>query len=135
VIPVGVKDEPITKVDPLKYQAQLTNNYSNSTNEIMTIKLRFKKPDEEISKLIVHPVVDTHTALLSTSDNFRFSAAVAAFGMVLRNSAYKANASYKSVIELAESARGRDKEGYRNEFIELVNEAARLTKKGESKNF
>ena len=135
VIPVGVKDEPITKVDPLKYQAQLTNNYSNSTNEIMTIKLRFKKPDEEISKLIVHPVVDTHTALLSTSDNFRFSAAVAAFGMVLRNSAYKANASYKSVIELAESASGRDKEGYRNEFIELVNEAARLTKKGESKNF
>ena len=129
VIPIGVKDEFTTKVDALKYQAQLTSNANSSTDEIMTIKLRYKKPDEEISKLIVHPVVDMHMALTSTSDNFRFSAAVAAFGMVLRNSAYKSNASYKSVIELAGSARGTDKEGYRNEFMELVNEAARLTKK------
>jgi len=129
VIPVGVKDEFTTKTDALKYQAQLTNNSNNSTEEIMTIKLRYKKPDEDISKLIVQPVVDMHTKLSTTSDNFRFSAAVAAFGMVLRNSAYKANASYKSVIALAELAKGIDKEGYRNEFIELVNEAARLTKK------
>ncbi len=131
IIPVGVVDEFITKVDALKYQAQLTNNSNSATDEIMTIKLRYKKPDEEISKLIVQPVVDMHTSLKSTSDNFRFSAAVAAFGMVLRNSAYKSNASYKSVIELAEPAKGVDKEGYRNEFIELVNEAARLTKKDE----
>jgi Ca-activated chloride channel family protein len=132
VIPAGAESEFITKVDALKYQAQLTNRTNNSTDEIMTIKLRYKKPDEEISKLIVQPVVDKHTALKSTSDNFRFSAAVAAFGMVLRNSAYKASASYKTVIELAELAKGTDKEGYRNEFIELVNEAARLTKKSTS---
>lgn len=132
VIPTGVTDKFTTKVDPLKYQAQLANYSNSSTDEIMTIKLRYKKPDGEISKLIEHPVVDEHTTLTRTSDNFRFSAAVAAFGMVLRNSAYKSNASYKSVIELARLAKGADKEGYRNEFIELVNEAARLTKNGES---
>lgn len=132
VIPINVKDEFTTKVDALKYQTQLTKSNGSSADEIMTIKLRYKKTDEDISKLISHPVVDVQTRLASTSDNFRFSAAVAAFGMVLRNSAYKANASYKSVIELAEFAKGEDKEGYRNEFIELVNEAARLTKKGGS---
>lgn len=131
VIPVGVVSEFTAKVDALKYQAQLTGNSNNSTDEIMTIKLRYKKPDEEVSKLIVQPVVDKNTALNSTSDNFRFSAAVAAFGMVLRNSAYKSNASYKSVIELAAHAKREDKEGYRDEFIDLVNEAARLSKKGE----
>ncbi len=62
-----------------------------------------------------------------TSDNFRFSAAVASFGMLLRNSEYRGNSTYESVLELARNATGVDKEGYRAEFIELV-EAAREIK-------
>ena len=78
---------------------------------------------------MVHPVQDEHTSLTNTSSNFRFSAAVAAFGMLLRNSAYKAQASFDGVIELAKSAKGKDEYGYREEFIELVGEAKRLAKK------
>ena len=54
------------------------------------------------------------------SDNFRFSAAVAGFGMLLRNSEHKGNVSYNSVIKLAQDSKGKDKEGYRSEFIQLI---------------
>ncbi|HMC99225.1 MAG TPA: YfbK domain-containing protein, partial [Ferruginibacter sp.] len=128
VIPAGVKDEFTSSVDPLKYQSNITSGIDNNTEELMTIKLRYKKPDEETSKLIVHPVVDEHINLTATSDNFRFSAAVAAFGMLLRNSAYKQNTTYNDVIIMAEKAKGSDKDGYRKEFVELVNEAAVLAK-------
>jgi len=61
-----------------------------------------------------------------TSDNFRFAAAVAQFGMLLRNSAFKSNASYNSVLQLAKNAKGSDEEGYRSEFIRLVSSARSL---------
>jgi len=128
VIPAGVKDEFTTSVDALKYQAQLSNSGS-SADEILTIKLRYKEPKGETSKLIVHPVADENTALANTSSNFRFSAAVAAFGMLLRNSAYKGGSTYEDVIALAKNAKGKDEYGYRDEFIELVEEAQRLAKK------
>ena len=128
IIPAGVKDEFTSSVDALKYQAQISNN-SNATDEILTIKLRYKEPKGETSKLIVHPVQDENTSLSNTSSNFRFSAAVAAFGMLLRNSAYKEQASYGDVIALAKDAKGKDEYGYRDEFIELVEEAQRLAKK------
>ena len=95
----------------------------------MTIKLRYKKPDEEISKLITHTVIDEHIAISNTSDNFRFSAAVAEFGMLLRNSEYKQQGSYTQVINLAKSAKGTDEEGYRAEFIRLVQAATSFAKK------
>ena len=96
-------------------------------DEIMTIKLRYKKPDGDVSKLIVHPVTDSHIALTNTSDNFRFSAAVASFGMLLRNSEFKQNASYQQVVQLAKGAKGTDTNGYRQEFINLVQAAGSLT--------
>jgi Ca-activated chloride channel family protein len=86
----------------------------------MTVKFRYKKPDGDVSKLIVHPLVDNQVALENTSDNFRWAASVAAFGMLLRESEYVNSYSYDKVIELAEGARGNDKEGYRIEFINLV---------------
>jgi Ca-activated chloride channel family protein len=131
VIPAGVKDEFTTSVDALKYQAQLSgdNNNGNGTDEILTIKLRYKEPKGETSKLMIHPVQDEQTSLANTSSNFRFSAAVAAFGMLLRNSAYKEQATYSEVIALAKDAKGKDQYGYRDEFIELVEEAQRLAKK------
>jgi len=95
----------------------------------MTIKLRYKKPDEEVSKLIVHPLVDSNVALSKTSDNFRWSASVAAFGMLLRDSEYCKYYSYDKVVQLAQASKGEDKEGYRIEFINMVKSMGLLARK------
>lgn len=129
VIPTGVKSEFIGKVDELKYQPAKTMMAASGGDELMTIKLRYKKPDGDVSKLIVHPVTDSHIALANTSDNFRFSAAVASFGMLLRNSEFKQNANYQQVVQLAKGAKGEDANGYRQEFINLVQAAGSLTVK------
>ena len=127
VIPVGLKYDFTKSVDPLKYQSNEKKIVSN-TGEIMTIKLRYKKPDEDVSKLITHPVIDNHTVLVNTSDNFRFSAAVAEFGLLLRGSEYKQKSSYSQVVSMAKGARGVDDNGYRAEFISLVQSATSLAK-------
>jgi Ca-activated chloride channel family protein len=129
VIPAGVQSEFIGKVDELKYQPVKNSTTASGGSELMTIKLRYKKPEEEISKLIVHPITDSHIALAGTSDNFRFSAAVASFGMLLRNSEFKQNASFQQVVSLAKGAKGADTNGYRQEFINLVQAAGSLTAK------
>jgi Ca-activated chloride channel family protein len=130
IIPVGVKSDFIKKVDSLKYQPSKNNITSlSNSQEIMTIKLRYKKPDEDLSKLITHPVIDSHVALVNTSDNFRFSAAVASFGMLLRNSEYKQMANWQQVISLATAAKGADINGYRAEFIRLAQAASSMIAK------
>lgn len=126
IIPVGVKDEFTTKVDDLKYQDNKTAT-GNYTDELLTIKFRYKEPKSDVSKLIVHPVIDMNTSLELTSDNFKLSAAVAEFGLLLRNSSFKENATYKQTIELAKQSADDDKEGYRAEFIQLVKSAALLS--------
>jgi Ca-activated chloride channel homolog len=126
IIPAGTKNEFGKTIDALKYQTEKIVANSSST-EIMTVKLRFKKPDNDVSKLITHPVVDAHTALESTSENFRFSAAVAEFGLLLRNSKFKQQASFQQAINLATVSKGKDANGYRAEFIELVEAASSLS--------
>lgn len=123
IIPDGVVDGFTKSVDPLKYQA-IEKRLATNTNEVMTIKLRYKKPDSDISSLITQPVIDNHIAMEKTSDNFRFSAAVAEFGLLLRNSEYKQQASFSQVNQLAKSAKGNDENGYRSEFISLVKSAS-----------
>jgi len=129
IIPAGVKDDFTQSVDPLKYQSNDKKITNGNSNEIMTIKLRYKKPDDSTSMLIVHTVNDSKTELVNTSDNFRFAAAVAEFGMLLRSSAFKQESSYLQVINLAKSAKGKDENGYRAEFINLVQAATSLVKK------
>ena len=129
VIPAGIKSEFLGKVDSLKYQPAKIITTTTGGDELMTIKLRYKKPDGDMSKLIVHPVTDAHLALANTSENFRFSAAVASFGMLLRNSAFKQNASFQQVVSLAKSSKGTDANGYRQEFINLVQAAGSLITK------
>jgi len=89
-------------------------------NSLVTIRLRYKAPDEEQSQLIAKAVHPRHQHLKETSDNFRFSAAVASFSLLLRNSKYKGDTSCKSVLKLANGSKGNDFYGYREEFIELV---------------
>ena len=129
VIPVGVKSSFLQKVDSLKYQSTITPlSKSSHTDEIMTVKFRYKAPDGDISKLIEHPVKDEQILINHTSQNFRFAAAVAQFGMILRSSEFKSAATYESVISLARKAKGSDEEGYRSEFIRLVESAQMLAK-------
>ncbi len=129
VIPIGVKSHFLKDVDALKYQKDITPlSKTNHTQELLTVKFRYKAPDGEVSKLIEHPVLDKQIAISNTSDNFRFAAAVAQFGMLLRDSEFKSEASYDAVLNLARKARGNDEEGYRSEFIRLVESAQLLTK-------
>ena len=86
----------------------------------MFIKFRYKEPDGTESNLLTRPIAYDMIPPERTSDNFRFAAAVAEFGLILRNSEYKAAASYNQVLDLAKKAQGDDKEGYRVEFIGLV---------------
>lgn len=128
IVPVGVESE-FYKIDELKYQTTKVNSSTAMSNEIMTVKFRYKKPDGEVSKLIVHPMVDTQMELDRTSQDFRWSAAVAAFGMILRESEYVKDFSVTDVEVLAKGARGVDKDGYRAEFINLLKSSVALAKR------
>lgn len=126
IIPAG-SEELVASTDALKYQETKPNSAATSS-EVMTIKFRYKEPKEKTSKLMTHIVTDQKNAFDTTSENCRFSVAVAEFGMLLRDSKFKGDADFKSVMTLAKSAKGADEEGYRAEFIKLV-EIAELLKK------
>lgn len=119
IIPVGVESD-FYKIDPLKYQATKNTTEAKHSGELMTIKLRYKKPADEVSALIVHPLIDANTEISKTSDNFKWSASVAAFGMLLRGSEYVGDFDYNDVVALAQASKGKDEEGYRIEFINMV---------------
>jgi Ca-activated chloride channel family protein len=133
IIPYGSKEE-ILGVDDLKYQDNRISPQAFRSKEIMTLKLRYKKPDGNKSRLIVHPLKDKNISLARTSDNFKFSAAVAAFGMLLRDSEFKGDATYKSVIDLARNGKGTDVFGYRSEFIQLVKKCSLMESVRSSNN-
>jgi Ca-activated chloride channel homolog len=119
IIPTGIQSE-YSNIDELKYQKNSITASAEGTQEIMTIKFRYKKPEGTTSKLIVHPLVDKNISLKNTSENFRWATAVAAFGMILRESEYVKDFTCHDVIQLANSAKGVDENGYRIEFINLV---------------
>ncbi|MCR9286925.1 von Willebrand factor type A domain-containing protein [Saprospiraceae bacterium] len=120
IIPKGVKSELTKDIDELKYQTSSVTSSSALTKELMNIKLRYKAPDGNISQLIEAPLIDTHIPMDKTSDNFRWSASVATFGMLLRNSKFKNNVTYTDCLKLAEGAKGYDLNGYRGEMITLI---------------
>jgi len=126
IIPVGVKSSFANKVDDLKYQKTTKSATTYTGDEMLTIKLRYKLPDESTSKSMQKAINDNQSA--TTSVNFRFAAAIAEFGMLLRQSEYKQNSSFAQVITLAEGAMGKDKEGYRSEFLRLAKSAQLMAK-------
>jgi len=119
LIPAG-SEENTGSIDPLKYQENRQTTWTNKKAELLTIKLRYKQPDGKTSTLFEEPVQGKLLDEKSTTKNFRFSAAVAEFGLILRDSQYKENASIDQIISLAQGGRGNDSEGYRGEFIKLV---------------
>lgn len=129
IIPTGVESPWLRNVDPLKYQSGKNQSGKKAKDEWLTIKFRYKQPDGDKSQLL-QKVVDTDPlAWDNTSDNFRFAAAVAEMGMLLRGSQFRAESSFDQVIRLARSARGKDEEGYRAEFIRLVEAAGAMARK------
>lgn len=128
IIPVGV-DSKFFSIDDLKYQKSKIDPKATTSKELMTIKFRYKKPDGDTSRLIVHTLSDRFTNPEATSDNFRWSAAVATFGMLLRDSEYAGDFTYEKTLALAEGAKGKDARGYRSEFINMVKSFSLLARK------
>lgn len=116
-------------IEPLRYQADNKATQPDS-NEMAFVKLRYKQPEQTKSQLITHPVLHSHLQknLSESSDNFRFSAAVAAFAQKLSHSHYLGNFGYADITQLANQSKGQDQHGYRGEMIQLVELAAALDK-------
>lgn len=114
IIPVESKSNYLQPVHQLKYS---TNRDTTISNELLTVRFRYKKPDGDKSQEIVQ-VVENETAELS--QDFKFAAAVALFGLQLRKSQFTNKSNVEDVIKLAESGLSNDKEGYRAEFLRLV---------------
>ncbi|WP_417291123.1 YfbK domain-containing protein [Corallibacter sp.] len=115
LIPVGVASSYLKEVNDLKYTT--TNSVEGFSDELFTVKFRYKKPDGEKSIEMVHVQKDT---LSEGSEDLNFASAVALFGMQLRQSKYYNNASMDDVVALAKNGRGDDDDGFRAEFIRLV---------------
>jgi len=123
LIPAGSKEE-VPGIDELEYQKSTVVK----SNDLMTLKLRYKKPDANVSQLIKQKVTKSDIVKGNTSNNFNWASSVAEFGLLLRTSKFKSDANYDQVIERARSAKGQDDEGYRAEFIKLVEIAQLLDK-------
>ena len=125
-------EEPTSNVDALRYQTTTSNKSAqqcfNYCNETLTVKVRYKSPDSDKSQLIFAPVSEIFKKFNESSDDFRFSSAVAAFGMLLRDSDFKGDLNYKKIQEIARQAKGKDLQGYRSEFVGLIELAEELSK-------
>ena len=134
IVPAGVEFFQGPSVDELKYQkvepspTSVAKVEGVKNQELATVKLRYKLPSEDNSKLVSKIVSSTPIADGETSNNFKFSSAVAQFGMILRDSEFKGSATFDSTLKLSEGSKGEDKLGYRAEFIKLVDTARLLSK-------
>jgi Ca-activated chloride channel homolog len=131
IIPAGIESVYLAKVDDLKYQK--TPEVLTQSDEMLTIKLRYKQPDSDKSQLLEVGVRDTHIPFAKTSADFRFAAAVAEFGLLLRESNFKGKANYAHIIETAQNATTPDPEGYRGEFVRLIKLAENLKMENEER--
>jgi Ca-activated chloride channel homolog len=125
IVPPGVPID-LPSADPLRYQGKAEPSRAATSDELLTVKLRYKEPEGEASRLLSAAVRD-HKEVADPSETLRFAAAVAEFGLLLRESEHKGQATWAQVRELAEGARGRDAGGYREAFLDLVRRAEELS--------
>ena len=119
IVPSG-SGERRTSIDPLKYQAFKNIREEDFSDELLTIKVRYKKPQGNTSMLLEKPVKSYEDDIEDASDNLRFAAAVAQFGMILRESEFKGAATLENAVKLAKMSKGEDEDGYRAELIRLM---------------
>jgi Ca-activated chloride channel family protein len=125
IVPVGAERDGRPGVDELRYQRPARGITTTTSDEWMTVKLRYKLPAEETSRLLAH-VVRSDDGAPRVSGDFAFAASVASFGMILRGSEHRGDASFDDVLRLARAGQGEDEDGYRAEFIRLVERARTL---------
>lgn len=128
IIPMNSKEQ-IPGVDPLKYQSTVITEEARKSPELMTVHLRYKLPDGDKSIPFDVPVMNETLPEDKLSENFLFSSAVVGYGMMLQNSEFKGNLSWDRVKELAKASTGKDPDGYRSEFLSLLDIAAKLQEK------
>jgi Ca-activated chloride channel homolog len=129
VIPVGVKTDLKFATPVAQTAADKETQIAANSTELMQVRLRYKAPKSDTSELLTGKVENSIAKPINTaSNNLKFAAAVATYGMNLRNSPYKGSSSFGSVLELANQAKGADLDGYRSEFIRLVEKSKKLTK-------
>ncbi len=123
IVPAGQKVE--NDGIELKY-SKVQPSETSFDNELLTVKLRYKEPKEDTSKLLTIGLIDQNRSIESASENLKFASAVAQFGLLMRDSRFKGASSFQNVLTLANSAKGSDLKNYRSEFVELVSKAGRL---------
>lgn len=131
IIPAGSK-EKVAEIDELKYQKTIVTNDAYEGNEMMTVKVRYKKPDGDKSTLLSYTVNDSEQGFEYTSTDHKFACAVAMFGMKLRDSENLGNKTYDDILAIAKANKGADLDGYRTEFVQMV-ETAKLLSVGVAK--
>jgi Ca-activated chloride channel family protein len=128
IVPAGADEKAADMmVDPLRYQVQRETAQAEQSGELMTVKVRYKAPTASTSELITLPLRDQHRALSEASSTFRFSAAVAGFGMLLRSSKHAGTANFADMQKLAESSLGNDPHGDKSELVDIIRAAQRLS--------
>ena len=122
IVPAGT-GFPAGSVDPLKYQTPPAPNRSGDADEWLTLKIRYKPPDQDESRLLEFTHSGSPAGFADAATDFRFAAAVAAFGMILRDSPHRGAATLEQVLGWARDGAGEDPHGYRGEFIRLARKA------------
>jgi Ca-activated chloride channel family protein len=130
LIPPGSETDALPRADPLKYSIQTdTAPDGGFLNELLTVKVRYKLPQETESELLSFPVrTDSVRRAGEESQDFTFAASVAGFGMLLRESPYKGAASYDTVLAMAQNSAGEDEFGYRAGFLKLIEDAMTISR-------
>jgi Ca-activated chloride channel family protein len=123
IVPAGQKVE--NNGIELKY-SKTQPSETNFSDELLTVKLRYKEPKEDVSKLLTIGLIDQNKSIESASENLKFAASVVQFGLLMRNSRFKGSSNFQNVLNLANSAKGNDLKGYRGDFVDLVQKAGRL---------
>lgn len=122
LVPAGSPSE----VDPLRYQAARAPTAAAGSGELMTVKLRYKAPDGDTSRLVSVAVPAAVSPFAQASADTRWAAAVAGFGMLLRDSPHRGSAGWGWVVDTAREAMGADRDGYRRQFVSLAESARGL---------
>ena len=137
IVPAG-KPVDVPPVDKLKYQqppsdasaesaaAEDGDDKSNISGELLTLKMRYKQPEGDTSRKLDWAVTDDGKTFGQATTDYQFAAAVAGFGLLLRDSQHKGNLTYAAVLELAQAGLGSDEHGYRAEFVEMIRRAKTL---------
>jgi len=128
IVPAAAAESVVVPpVDDLRYQTKGQPSEAARSGEWLTLKIRFQPPDGDVSSKLEFPRRDAGPPFDRASRDFRFASAVAAFGMLLRDSPFKGNATYADVLEIARQAASGDTTGYRDEFLKMVGRAKELS--------